>query len=418
MMFLPKRLPRFSKRKAQVAMDFSKHGNRQLCKNVFVSSGSLQSFNGLERQFEQRQDVVQFVPFLGGVVYFNTEGQVCYQNGERLVILVQNTSKCTLYVCKRSNRCFVSFDLGTYLFNGTNNLLATDLHFVAFQNFAERVFAVTGDNVLYFSAVNNPTVWTVEGGGGNVTLDGNVCSLAVCNNKLYAIGQNVYVLSTDDSLQNWKIKKTAQCFNLQGKSVCTVNDCVVYASHNLFLLKNGIVAKMLPFEGKFSFQNSVATAYGKWYVATCQNVKTGTPSLLFVDVAKGDYWQMDVPASKVLAHQGTLFVVCQNQVYSLSAPQNISTWVSNGVDFGDASQSKCLQSVSIKTNHPIVLRVVADDCTRDYNVPSGNKVQTFPIRGVAKSFVFCLISNGQTDVESLAFSAVVATPREVTYGNQ
>ena len=156
-MFLPKRLPRFSKRKAQVAMDFSKHGNRQLCKNVFASSGSLQSFNGLERQFEQRQDVVEFVPFLGGVVYFNTAGQVCYQNGERLVVLVQNTSKCTLYVCKRSNRCFVSFDLGTYLFNGTNNLLASDLHFVAFQNFAERVFAVTGDNVLYFSAVNSPT---------------------------------------------------------------------------------------------------------------------------------------------------------------------------------------------------------------------------------------------------------------------
>ncbi len=418
MMFFPKTLPRFSKRKVQVAMDFSKHGNRQLCQNVFESVGSLQSFNGLARQFDTVGDVVKFVHFGGGIVYFNTVGQVCYQNGQTKIILVQKTSKCTLYVCKRSGKCFVSFDFGTYLFNGTNNLLASNLHFVAFQNFAERVFAVTGDNVLYFSAVNNPTSWSVEEGGGNVTLDSKVCSLAVCNNKLYAIGQNVYVLSTDVSLQNWKIKKSTQCFNLQSQSVCTVGNCVVYASHNLFLLKNGTVAKMLPFEGKFSFESSVATAHGNWYVTTCQNVKTGTPSLLFVELAKGDYWQMDVSASHVASHDGSLFVVEQNKLYNASLPQNSSKWVSNSVDFGDVCQSKCLQSVSIKTNHPVVLRVVADDCTRDYNVPSGNRVQNIPICGVAKCFVFCLLCNGQMDVESLAFSAVVATPREVTYGNQ
>ena len=391
-MFFPKRVKGLASRKHKVTLnlDFNKRkGGFLKQKNVARVGNSLLSTFGLENKFPS-SDYTRVVYYHGGYLAIMTEERGLYLYfGTRQFRRFLTTSNCIIGYVEFDNDAIVSSVIGTYTTtNGFNGTLLTWDHYPSLAVCYGRIFGVNGTTLCITPAgAKDSSMWSQS---SKITSPTEL-NAVVALDKVYALGDTCYALSPD--AQDIDMHFAPICYGIgkvQTETVATIGNRAFFAStKGLYQVKSNEVKPVFTELNDFvSFDGCVACAYqGKYYV-TCKRKDgdmTQNDILLVLDVdSETIYAVFDVCAQHVNTLAGTLYIVINNEVYTVCKDDTESCY-GETVDF-NCTDVKYLDKLAIKTRSDVDVWIKGNGEKRRYRIKGKNSIQSIPVTGSGRQF--------------------------------
>ena len=368
--------------------------------------------NGLHTRFNQ--SVLKFpaplhyaVGTLDDHVYVMTSKGLCSKvNDTNWIFMVKKDGDVcsTVY---RDNLIVSGKDYGTYL---VKEYEATSLHDDGFSSVtccADRIFGLYKNQVSY-TAAGKADGWEQ---GQTVTLPSECQALASVGNKVYALGNDCYMLVPDGSDLEFKVVPLARNVGaVAKKSVVNYLGAVVFATENGLYKLSGEkvtpICRQLNEVAQFGV-SAGALFEGKYYLA-CVSKDSGeyvNDVIMCIDInSEQIVGMLQYGADSIVTTSKEIVTSNNGTCYSFGSGTYAAKYQVSNVDFATADK-KFLDKLVIKTSDKLDITVRSETETRVYRLREKSHPQKIFLRDMGWKFSINLYSQSGLDVQDVTLYA-------------